>query len=339
MNARIGTLASILFSLAGASQANEPESFDYRAITRADLDRVREDWAGRDLSAKNVLVIHEEKREDFTLMIVRHDVGKRAHFGAIFVPNIEDLQSAPVIVLPDGLEQHNPIFDVELKIRMHQEYAPRKIYEPLDTLKGFVQIIPAFRGRFTSYEDNGWFSRGDFCDAYDGAADDTIALLNAAQQLLTDVSFENVLLWGGSRGGNTALLMAARDPRVTTVIAAAAPVDFYRKSWQFDDSNQYRCQFFDGKTEQESRQRMLASSPLFYEPNANLEHVFLHHDEGDDIVPLWNAQEIATHLESHSVDVTLFEYPTEAHGAMLGDESFWLNLQFGITSYQRNLTN
>ena len=322
----IAVLFIPLLSAAGVRAAETP-SFSYGPVTPADLERVQADWENRDLRARNVKVIHEEGRDGFTLLIVRHDVSSRAHFGAIFVPDVDDLSNVPVVVLPDGLEQNNPVFDLELNIRKFQSYEP---------LKGFIKILPAFRGRFMSYRDNGWFSRGDFCDAYDGPADDSIAMLNASQQLLPKASFHKVLVWGGSRGGNTALLMAVRDPRIHTVIALGAPVDFYREDWQVEGSNQYRCQFFDEKSEEESRNRMLASSPLFYSPHNKLEEVFLHHDGKDEIVPVWNAREMAAQLESHSIDVTTYVYPDGGHGAMVGEESFWNNVEASILSFLRN---
>ena len=319
----IAVLMIPLLSADGVRGAETPP-FNYRPVTPGDLERVREDWKNRDLRARNVEVIQEEERDGFRLLIVRHDVSSRAHFGAIFVPDVDDLSSLPVAVLPDGLRQNSPVFDVDLNIEKYQTYEP---------LKGFIKILPAFRGRFMSYQDNGWFSRGDFCDAYDGPADDSIAMLNAAEQLLPNVSFDKVLVWGGSRGGNTALLMAARDPRVHTVIALGAPVDFYREDWQIEGIDQYRCQFFDDKTEEESRSRMLASSPLFFEPHENLKEAFFHHDGKDEIVPVWNAHEMAAHLESHSVAVTTHVYPGGGHGAMIGEESFWNNLEASILSF------
>lgn len=316
--------------LAGQAAANEPHTFDYRTVSPADVQRVLADWRARDLGARNVTVIQEEDRDGFRLIVLRHDVSSRAHFGAILLPDVEDLSAAPVVVLPDGLEQYNPRFDLDLNIRK---------YQSLDYLKGYVKILPAFRGRFMSYADNGWYSRGDFCDAYDGPTDDSIAMLNAAEELLPEVDFTRVLVWGGSRGGNTALLMAARDPRVHTVIAIAAPVDFYRQDWQVEGSNQYRCQFFDGVNEPQSRHRMLASSPSFFPPHENLERVFLHHDEGDDVVPVWNAERMAAHMETHSVDVTKHVYPTQGHGALAGEETFWRNIEAEITAFPGSIDN
>jgi dipeptidyl aminopeptidase/acylaminoacyl peptidase len=212
------------------------------------------------------------------------------------------------------------------------------MHEPLEgSLDGFIKIVPAFRGRSMNYQGESWFSRGDFCDAYDGPADDSIAMLNVAASLFPEVDFRKVLVWGMSRGGNTALLMAIRDPRISTVIAAAGPVDFYRESARVMYEEQYECQFFDGKSEQESRERMLASSPLFFRPHANLEDVFLHHAAQDEVVPVWNTHEIAAHLETFSVDVTTFIYPVEGHGAIVGDETFWSNIRASVSAFLSNI--
>ena len=321
-------LSMLMSSLCGPVLANEPQSFEYRAVRDTDLTRVQSDWESRDLSAQNAIVVYQEERSDLKLLVVRHDVSSRAHFGAILVPQGVDLARAPVVVLPDGLEQFNPTFDLEQNIRK---------YQSLEFLRGFIKVLPAFRGRFMGYRDNGWYSRGDFCDAYDGSTDDSIAMVNVAEQLLPEAGFEKILVWGGSRGGNTALLMAVRDPRVNTVIAIASPVDFYREDWQVAGSNQYRCQFFDGKNEQETRHRMLASSPLFFEPNRNLENVFLHHDAGDNIVAVWNAHRMATRLEPFPVSVTKHIYPTVAHGALAGEAAFWENLERQVSSFQESI--
>ena len=325
MNRLIVVFSVLLLTTAGGLAA-ESLSFEYRPISKADLDRVQKDWRNRDLRARNIKVVHEEDRDGFELLVVQHDISSRAHFGAIFVPDVDDLSNVPVVVLPDHLEQWNPTIDIEQNIEKYQSYEP---------LTGFIKILPGFRGRFVDYKDRGWFSRGDFCDAFDGPADDSIAMLNVAEELFPEVNFEEVLVWGGSRGGTTALLMAVRDARVNTVIALGAPVDFYRESWQVPGSDQYRCQFFDEKSDEQSRQRILASSPLFFEPHENLEAVSLHHDAGDEVVLVWNVHEVADHLESHSVDVTKYIYPTEGHGAMVAEESFWENMKTDISEFLR----
>ncbi len=324
-------LATCLLFAPNLSNGIEAESFDYLPITRADLNRVEAEWQSRDLSAQEVKVIAESEVDGGKLMIIRHEMpSSRAHFGAVIIPDLDDVSEAPVVVVADGLSQGDPTIDME---RMIQKY---RTFEPLD---GFVMIFPSFRGRFMRYKDSGWFSRGDFCDAYDGAADDAIAALGAAEEVLPEVSFDRVLVWGESRGGNTAYLMASRDNRVDTIIAMAAPADFYRESWQIEGTDQYRCQFFDGRSATEARRKILASSPLYFEPTSSLKRVFIYHDEGDNIVPAWNAREMTAHLESHSVDVTTHIYPTEGHGAFSREDAFWEHVRGAVAEFENSLGN
>ena len=113
------------------------------------MDGVQKDWQKRDLRARNVKVVHEEDRDGFKLLVVQHDISSRAHFGALFVPDVDDLSDVPVIVLPDHLEQGNPTIDIERNIDKYQSYEP---------LAGFIKILPGFRGRIVDYKDRGWFS-------------------------------------------------------------------------------------------------------------------------------------------------------------------------------------
>ena len=160
-------------------------------------------------------------------------------------------------------------------------------------------------------------SEGDFCDAYDGAADDAIALLNVAEELVPEANFEEVLVFGASRGGNTALLMGNRDRRVNTIIAMAPPVDFYWQPLVEAYGDQFACQFLEGKTVEQSRERMLLSSPLRFEMAEGVESVFLYHGTRDAIVPLWNSYEMAARLEADGIDVTTFYYPGNTHGSFI----------------------
>jgi len=164
-------------------------------------------------------------------------------------------------------------------------------------------------------------------------------MLNFAEYMFPDINFNNVLVWGESRGGTVGLLMAVRDERINTVIAIGAPTDFYRASWQVPDSDQYRCQFFDGHTDEQARQRILASSPIFFAPAKNLKAVALHHDAGDEVVFVWNAHEVETHLKSHSVHVDKHIYPTEWHGAMVAEPVFWENLKTDIADFLSRTMN
>lgn len=159
----------------------------------------------------------------------------------------------------------------------------------LDWLKGPQQllelavfVIPVFRGRTLIYGEMAFEAEGDFCDAYDGAADDSIALLNVTAAEVPQADISRLMVRGVSRGGNVALLVAV-------AVAQSAPTDFYRQEVADHYEAQYRCQFLTGKTEAQSRQRMLASSLLRFPMKPPISRVYIEHGEPDDVVPLWNA--------------------------------------------------
>lgn len=304
--------------------------FDYRPISSDDIDSVRAEWASRNLTPKNFEVIYEENGEDYRFLIVKHDVQGKVHFGGMLLPYVEDLSGAPVELLADGLSQGNP------SISLSNVVISTNLKSPPHA--SFIKIWPSFRGRSLTFEGAGYFfSEGDFCDAFDGATDDAIALLNVAQELFPEANFEEILVNGGSRGGTVAQLMGVRDSGVNTIIAADAPVDFYDEFWNREERKnyQYQCQFLNRKTEAEARLRMLASSPLHFAPQESVENVYIHHGENDTIVPSSQASEMAEHLRGFGVDVEAFVYPDTGHGEYHPDKR--PNIRSEIAEFLENM--
>ena len=77
------------------SATSDGTSFTYRDITPEDLEQVRETWASRDLSAKAVEVVIEEKLDNHTVLVVKHEVMGRIHYGAIALPNMSAESNGP----------------------------------------------------------------------------------------------------------------------------------------------------------------------------------------------------------------------------------------------------
>lgn len=303
--------------------------FDYRVVNEKDTQSVLTAWKERDLSPKDVQIIIDEQGEGFRLLLIKHNVLGSTHFGAIILPDTNDLTNVPVLILPSGLNQENPTIKLDSYVASN--------YRQVAPYSGFIKVIPSFRGRTMYYKDVGYYSEGDFCDAYDGAADDTIALLSSVKFLYPKANFDDVLVIGGSRGGNVALLMGVRDPRINTIISERAPVDFYREDVKSYYGKQYQCQFLEGKTNAQARQRMLSSSPAHFEPQENLESVFIHHGGQDEVVPKWNANSISNHLLNSGIDVTTFIYPNRGHGDLWRDSSYRENNLVGISRFLKNI--
>lgn len=285
-----------------------PTGFNYRPVTSEDLAEVQATWAQRDLSAQGVTVAYQQATAAYQVTIYSHRVGANTHVGAVVAPTTAAAGSLPVLVVLDGLDQSNPSMDLGWPLASYRSDA--------------VLVVPAYRGRTLRHAGQSFVANGDFCDAYDGATDDAIALLNVVAATTPSANMNRVVVQGYSRGGNVALLMGMRDPRVRVVLAGAGPVDFYRAEPASRYGSQYTCQFITGKTESASRIRMLASSPLHFRLQPGVTRVELFHGTADEIVPLWNATEMAFALQAQGANVRLTTYPGSTHSTIWNNPAF-----------------
>lgn len=307
--------------LSGCGGGDDPPSgvaFDYSPPTSSQLQEIQALWTSRDLSAQGVSVFYrDDSNANYELRIYQHVVGGRTHFGAVTVPKDNVTTSFPVVLFASGLSQENPTMDIGRWAQAAQSRLGQAVF-----------IVPAFRGVTLIYKGISVSAAGDFCDAYDGATDDAIALMNVVEANVPQADFSRVMARGGSRGGNIALLLSVRDPRVTVASAASAPTDFYRADVAAHYTQQYRCQFIDGKTPDESRRRMLASSPLRFPVLRTVSKIYLDHGGADDVVPPWNAEEMAAALRAQGVNVDYHLYP--GHGHDLGGSADFREVQYQI---------
>lgn len=283
-------------------------SFNYRTPTTEELNGIENMWAMRDLSAKNVVLSYEQTTGNVNVKIYEHSVGNNKHYGAIITPTNPPSTKLPVELSLDGLDQSNPSITIENNLRYFKGNT--------------VLVVPAFRGRTMHYNGMNYFASGDFCDAWDGATDDTIALLNVVETTTPLANMNRVLATGYSRGGTIALLIAERDSRIHTVIDGAGPVDFYRNDVREHYGNQYQCQFLNNFTETQARQRMLASSPLRFNFLPNVKHVYIFNGANDTIVPLWNPTDMSNHLLNQGISAKLYIYNGFGHGDIWESQNF-----------------
>ncbi len=290
--------------------ASQPltESFEYRTLSPDDLAEVQRVWASRDLSPQDVQVVAQQKAANYSVTVYEHRLGVHKHYGAVVVPTSGSRASYPVVVSLDGLDQQNPSMALENNLRYYNAQ--------------YVMVVPVFRGRTLRYNGQSFSAGGDFCDAWDGATDDAIAFLNIAQAHTPEANLQRVLASGYSRGATVALLMAERDKRVKVVVAGAGPVDFYRQEVANRYGSQYQCQFLNGKTPAQSRLRMLASSPLFFNVLPSVEAVHLFQGAADTVVPAWNGDLMHAFLLPQSVTVSYHLYPGLRHENVFQDGAF-----------------
>jgi len=312
--------ALFLTACGGQSGDDRPSgaAFDFTPPTGAQLQEIQTLWASRDLAAKDVSVFYrDDSNANYELRIYQHVVGGRTHFGAVTIPKNSARTSFPVVLFASGLSQDNPTMDIGRWAQAAQARLGQAVF-----------IVPVFRGSTLIYNGITANSAGDFCDAYDGATDDAIALMNVVEANVPQADFSRLMARGGSRGGNIALLLAVRDPRITVASAASAPTDFYRADVATRYGRQYECQFIDGKTPEESRRRMLASSPLRFPILRNVAKVYLDHGSADDVVPAWNAEEMAAAIRAQAVNLEYHLYAGFGHD--LGDSTEFRDVQYQI---------
>ena len=283
----------------------------FKAPTMSEIDEVKNEWAMRDLGPRDVRLIERDTmmfgRLQSMVNIVSHRINGQIHYGAIIVPvNAQRKKFAAVVDLK-GVSWN--YFPLDLG-NSDGVYSPQLLCQHASD---FVYIVPSFRGEKLILKGKEYLSEGDRTNVWDGAADDGIALLNAALALFPEIDKEKIAAFGKSRGGTVALLMGIRDKRVKRVVDWAGPVDRFKarfRGWsemQFveagvmgrSSTSELGGQFIetflkesiDGKEGlAQARKRLLASSPLFFADM--LPKVQIHYGQEDRIVPATNGEKL-----------------------------------------------
>lgn len=322
--AAVGALvAALSLSCGGAGFGlNLPVALDNRGVdlealfappTDAELEAVRASWRARDLSPRNVEVLHERAMPDGrTLRIVGHEVGGARHVGAVFTPG-EDVPvppgGFPVAVWSAGF---GPPFEIHPPMTTPSPDSPPN-----------VTVFPAFRGQTLLSDDDRFEAGGERFDQCDGGGDDALALVNVAMQIEPRASPDRVVAAGGSRGGNVSLLLGIRDPRVEAVVSIAGPTDYLERRY-LDDPNLdvlyeewFIRELLAGSGDvAEARRRMLACSPVYFVED--LPATQLHHGDADEAVPVATVRRLFDAWRAARGDaderLEVFVYEGEGHG-------------------------
>ena len=186
-----------------------------------------------------------------------------------------------------------------------------------------ILAIPALRGQSLKVTLEGKtyvtpVSEGIHCDAFDGAADDVIGLMNVLQTTESRANVNRTAVRGGSRGATIALLVAERDTRVKMAFAVAGPSDLLDLTAQSENDPTYQCQVLDDLvnkriTMAEARHKMIASSPLFFA--ADLPQAQMHLGKNDKIVPVSEGEQLRQKMDElgRSDSFELFIYEDRGH--------------------------
>lgn len=300
---------------AKAKPANLPFALDsvFRAPTLNEIGAVEADWRSRDLSVQGVTEVAGGSikfgDDEFHVRIVSHQVHQQKHYGAILVPVDARPASCPIIVDAKG---------VSWNYFPHNLNRLDSVSFMGDTRRQFVYVVPSFRGEVLQFNGVDYQSEGDRTNAWDGATDDAIALLNVALETTPAANANRVCAFGRSRGGSVALLMGERDARVRCVVEWSGPADWFSlmgtEGWtqqelfaeglrtraRPDETGGQLVEHFLSRAMrgQEDltavRRRMLAGSPIYFA--SRLRRVQMHYGMEDTSVPVRNGLRLAERL-------------------------------------------
>ena len=301
--------------------------------TAAEIKAVADDWAKRDLSPN---AIREELKTTISfdgwtanVRVVSHLVHGTRHYGAIIIPRNAKPGCCAVIVDAKGVSP---------------SYFPLTV-ESVDSVAfmdkwrdQFIYLVPSFRGEVMNIGGKTFKSEGDRRDALDGATDDAIALLNVALQTTPEADPKRICVYGRSRGGNVALLMGERDPRIKCVVNVSGPTDWFylmgtggwteEELWKEgirthadpmqtggQNIERFLGRAIEGKADLAAvRHNMNASSPLYFAERLPL--IQIHYGLEDPSVPSRNGYELVKKLKENKVRASRYQaffYPDQGH--------------------------
>lgn len=285
----------------------------------AEITQIRSEWIGKDLSATSYSVdqLVPIGETGVVLKIVSYQLQGMKQYAALVIPDSE--QKMPLRILVNGFDLNNTTNSIRLMIDESFNDKP------------YAFALPSLRGQSLSLDVNGikyetQVADGDHCDAFDGAADDVIALLNVIEGTETNIDVQRSAVRGGSRGGTVALLVGERDPRIKAVVAIASPTNMLELTSQNEDDPTYQCQFLRDLVENsvtiaDTRKKMLRSSPVFFSDTSPLTQ--LHLAEDDQIVPVSQGYSFKQRMIDLSLGLSLefFVYAGRDHSNIALDNA------------------
>jgi len=292
-----GAATSQGWTLADLLQPPKPE----------EIAAVQSEWRARDLAPTDVRTVTTHRVNisgaEFEASIVSYSLAGLRQYGALFLP-ARAVGALPVILDIRGVEPGYPVRRLD-----QGPFSATVVTSPEH--QRFAFAAPSLRGHSIELAGQTYTSEGDRRDSWDGATDDAIGFLTVVLSLDEPVDRDRVGVFGASRGGSVALLMAARDPRVKAAVAFAPATDWFSlmgrpgedwlealraaKAQQERDENTREAQFHEWFVDDrrqlalsEGRRRIIASSPLYFRSIGAA--IQVHHGVDDRSVPVRNSQ-------------------------------------------------
>lgn len=276
-----------------------------------ELEAIKTNWSQKNLIPQEVRIEATHvisNRLSFQLLSFRSN-GCKQYAGAL-VPATS--KPVPVQLYVYGFALNDPV-----------SYQNTKLTTSDTTSLPFIFVMPALRGQSLHMTVNDSIytsplSEGTRNDAFDGAADDVIACLNAVSIAFKQADTSRVMVRGGSRGGTVALLVAERDKRVKRAAAVAFPSDLIGLTAKYQRDPTYRFQFLDAliggaATLEQTRIKIIASSPLHF--CSGLPKTQIHFGDKDQITPAAQGQLLVNAMKSLGLQdrIESFVYSDRTH--------------------------
>lgn len=286
--------------------------------TAAEVAAVRDDWDGRDVSARDVEVVASDTVPvgaaiEIVVQIVAHTVDGVRHYGAVAVASGAASASLPLLVVGHGGDGGIDIDDALLLLGFGLGAA----------VDDFVFVLPSFRSEPLSFQGTEYRSGGS-PSPWDWDVDDALALISATGEITPKADTSRIGVLGFSRGAGVGLLMAIRDQRIDAAVEFFGPTDFFGAFVQEVVEEALRgmprnlpgladldAQFIQplkrGElTIQEVRPELIRRSPVYFVDR--LPGVQVHHGAADSIVPVSQAQRLIEVMREAGRQAPGFEY-------------------------------
>ena len=311
--ARLGALPPEVAKKDNPWKLSFPLAAVFRPPTVGEINAAKSDWKARDLSAQHIEEVAtgaiKFDEDEFLVQIVAHRVHGSKHYGAILVPKNPESGCCAVIVEAKGVSWN--YFHLNLSRLDSPSFMG-------DARRRFIYVVPSYRGEVLDFDGKEYKSEGDRTDAWDGATDDAIALLNVALKTTPQADPNRIGVFGRSRGGSVALLMGERDARIRCVVEWSGPTDWFSlmgtEGWtqqelfaeglrtraKPDETGGQLVEHFlmkavSGEEDLKAvRHRMIAGSPLYF--TNGLPRLQMHYGMEDTSVPTKNGLELARRL-------------------------------------------
>lgn len=236
----------------------------------------------------------------FEARFIRHRVDGSLHCGLALVPRGAAPNSLAGVVDVPGVRWDFPTRNLS----EWQSYGRRALGARMPQ---FAILAPCLRGSAVEAAGFRIEAEGDPRDAFDGAATDVVAFAYAAREVVPELDFRRLVVFGWSRGGTVALLAASRSSIFRAAVSFSGPMDFFREMNRTEDwaerlSAAYRSRrlhtwetqqldfFVHGRDHlpiSALRSRLIASSPLYFVDR--LPPTQIHQGRDDRSVGIGNA--------------------------------------------------